>query len=162
MPSSLLLASGPMHLHDYATPGNYSLEIETERVRIRLLTLHAHQIVRGECKANTTAMNDKLELTKTQEVFTRPSVRMFSADKFELVGRPPRALKPTAMRKQVFVYNEGSVWSCDNSRLLHWLDEGYYVKEMRIIGEGRYYVRFANSWIDTQFLREHKTYMYED
>ncbi len=169
-----MFAQGRMHIHDYVTPGKgYGEEIENERRRIHCLTVHARTIAESVCAGETPLidlknMNAILKPSSSPQVYTNGGMRVFSTSSFEVIGHPPPALKPSFMRKQVFVDSEHHVWKCTAQQLLHWLDEGYYVKEMRCLGASlgskkfRAHVRFANSWIDREFIAEHKTYLYDD
>ncbi len=155
-------AFGLIYLHDYCTPGNYAPLVEAERTRVRTLTLHAREVAEKKATVDETLMHPDLQPTRNPQVFvSKPTKRMFSWDKFHIIGPPPPALKPCAMRKQVFVHNESGVWACTRTDLLRWLDEGYYVKCMRSIGNGRFYVCFADSWVDVQFVAEFKMLMYD-
>ncbi len=167
----LALAHGPMHLHDYCTPGLYAVDVETERRRIHELTVCARAITACVAAGKTPpasmqmGMSAALVPSADPQVFVDGAMRQFTSAKFGAIGPAPAALQPSAMRQQVFVHNERSVWACTGAQLLHWLDQGYYVKEMRCMRINaakrtmRAAVRFADSWIDREFVQVHQQQM---
>ncbi len=181
---SPVFAVGKMYAYDYCTPGQgYSTEVEAERQRIwkltRCLRDMATRVSEGkwpsfssdqETVKFVTGNAPDLKHTPNPKIHLgKGEMRYFSASKFGAIGpAPPALVSDSPMRRQYFVFNENCVWDCSEKDIAAWLDQGYYVKHFRCKSYNpntkkmRANVRFADSWIDKEFITEHKAKLYDD